>query len=81
MKPSEMIVNYEEHTSKKLHEIEMSATMAAFNVNRALESGVISADGAKALRAALEDIREIRDKLTKNDFSAYDLIKQNLGGK
>ena len=80
MNASKVVIGYEEHVSKKLHEIAMSATMAEANILKAVKAGVTE-EAAKQLESALVDIRAIHSEYTSNDFSSAEFLKtQILGG-
>ena len=79
MKASKVVIGYEEHITKKMHEITMSATVAEMNILKAIKVGVTE-EVAKHLESALVDIRAIHSEYVNNDFSSAEFLKTEILG-
>jgi hypothetical protein len=66
MSLSQLVKEFEDHSERKLFEIHMAASMAELNLLKIKVVG--DNDSNKALEAALEDVRYIKNELTKNNF-------------
>jgi hypothetical protein len=64
MSLSQLVKEFEDRSERKLFEIHMAASMAELNLTKLQAS--LGRDSA--LEAALEDIKLIKNELTKNNF-------------
>jgi hypothetical protein len=66
MSLSQLVKEFEDHSERKLFEIHMAASMAELNLLKIKVVG--DNDSNRALEAALEDIKLIKNELTKNNY-------------